>query len=436
MKNSPLGGPKVVAKSLNGPCRIHILLLYHKGTHPAGRREPPADTLVRSRFLQLSSNGPVPETECRSAAIAGPTIQHISSKELNMVVSVTTKLARLRDEIGDYFKTALADFYVSSAHRWLVYAIAFILVGLCTFLSLDARAIGNPLLKSPLTFKGMYAWHTAINFAFWLATVDQLAAWLFKPWASYNRRTVGKAWILFMAAFMIGYLFQRTLVFRLVSLYAPGLVWYYEVVPSERPGILSMFLFMLPVWLTIAYAIIAIALKKQAQVQELLRVRIDTILEERRRPAPFRRPSRPQDNKSKKLDDEAAIQLPAELAIAPIHLSQVGHVTVEDHYLRVYYHSDGELKNVLIRMPLKELGVQLQAAQFIRIHRSHIVNLEQVAGIKRAGRNMRVITKYGNFMLPVSRYRISQILPVIENYLHPDSGVGAAAQFHASLKQG
>jgi hypothetical protein len=215
-------------------------------------------------------------------------------------------------------------------------------------------------------------------------------------------------------------LWQRTLVFRLVSLYAPGLVWYFQMVPSQRPGVLSMFLFMLPVWLLIAYVIIAIALNKQAQAQELLRVRIDTILEERRRPAPARRPPTPQDNEPKTLDDEAVIQLPAESGTAPIRLRQVGHVTVEDHYLRIYYQTDGDLKNVLIRMPLKELCAQLPAAQFIRIHRSHIVNLKQVAEIKRAGRNMRVITKHGNFVLPVSRYRISLILPVIENYLHSD----------------
>ena len=363
-------------------------------------------------------------------------IQYISNEELNMVVAVTTKLAQFRDEIGDYFKTTLGDFYISSAHRWLVYAITFILVGLCTFLSLYARAIGNPLLKSPLTFKGMYAWHTAINFTFWLAAVDQSAAWLFKPWASYDRRTVGKVWILFTATFPIGFLFQRTLVFRLVSLYAPGLVWYFQMVPSERPGVLPMFLFILAVWLLIAYVIIAIALNKQAQAQELLRIRIDTILEERRRPAPSLQSTTPQDNTSKTLDDETVIQLPVEPGTDPIRLSQVAHVTVEDHYLRVYYQTDGDLKNVLIRMPLKELCAQLPAAQFIRIHRSHIVNLKQVAGIKRAGRNMRLVTKHGNFVLPVSRYRFSQILPVLENYLHPDSGGGSAARFQTSIKQG
>lgn len=337
-----------------------------------------------------------------------------------MVVPVTTKLARFGDDIDDYFKTALADFYVSSAHRWLLYAITFILVGLSTFLSLDVRAISDPLLKAPLTFKGMYAWHTAINFTFWMAAVDQLAARLFKPWAGYDRRTVGRVWILFMIVFVIGFVFQRTLVYRLVSLYAPGLLWYYQAVPSERPGILSMFLFMLPVWMFIAYAVIAIAVNKQAQAQELLRVRIDTILEERRRPAPLPRPWAPQGNPSRRLDDEAAIQLPAELGTAPIRLSQVGHVTVEDHYLRIYFQTDGDLKNVLIRMPLKELCAQLPASRFIQIHRSHIVNLKQIAGIKRAGRNMRVVTKHGDFMLPVSRYRFSQILPAIESYLHPD----------------
>jgi hypothetical protein len=341
-----------------------------------------------------------------------------------MGVITAARLARFRDEIGDYLRTPLADFYVSSAHRWLLYAIAFLLVGMCTFLSLDLLAISDPLAKLPLTFKGMYAWHTALNFTFWLVIIDFLAAWLFKPWAQYDRRTIGKVWILFMATFLIGFWAQRTLVFRLVSLYAPGLVWYYEWAPSQRPSALSMFLFMLPFWLVIAYGIIAISLNKQTQAQELLRVRIDTILEILRLPPPNYQPLLLQDNAQKMQGGEISIQLPTELGKAPIQLHQVEHVAVEDHYLRIFYQMDGELKNDLIRMPLKDLEAQLPADQFIRIHRSHIVNLNEIARIKRVGRNMQVITKHGNFVLPVSRHRISQILPLIENYLYPGNAVG------------
>lgn len=78
-------------------------------------------------------------------------------------------------------------------------------------------------------------------------------------------------------------------------------------------------------------------------------------------------------------------------------------------------------KHTLIRMPLKELSARLPENQFARIHRSHIVNLAWVDGVKRVGRQVQLTMKHGDFELPVSRYRLPQLLPILEKFLNPDT---------------
>lgn len=336
-----------------------------------------------------------------------------------MTASLHSFLNRLVENLCGYFNTELGEFYISSAHRWLVYAVAFIMTGLCTFISLGIYEQSDSLITVNLTFKGMYAWHTAINFAICLALVDHFAAWLAGPWGAFGRRTVGKAWIILVVTFLAGFIIQRLLVYELVALYAPALLWTYEMDPSMRPGVLAMFLFVLPFWGVLGYGLVAIMLSKQAQAQELFRVRIDTILEERQRKVSAS--SRNVGTRDDPItpNGHGFIPLPASAGIAPIQISQIGHVTVEDHYLRIFYQKEGDVQNALIRMSLKDFSAVLPTSQFIQIHRSHIINLEQIAGIKRAGRNVRVRTKHGDFELPVSRYRYPQVLPEMEKYLHP-----------------
>ncbi len=338
----------------------------------------------------------------------------------HMANQLTKRLANIKTDIADYCRTSLADFYVSPAHRWLVYAVTFILAGLGAFGALTVYDIADALTTVPLTFKGMYAWHTAANFALCLWIVDMLIAVGAASWGAYNRRTVGKTWLVFLITYGVGFISQRILVYRLMVLYSPGLVWTYGINPSQRPGSWSSFLLVLPMVLVIAYAVMRMILSMQARSEELLRVRIDTILEERARYAA--------NDDSEQIQPEAVddrLELPTDPGVGPIHQSQIGHITVEDHYLRIYFQIDGNCKDTLIRMPLKELSARLPSDRFARIHRSHIVNLDWISGVKRVGREVQLTVKHGDFELPVSRYRLPQLLPVLEKFLNPGSSGNA-----------
>jgi DNA-binding LytR/AlgR family response regulator len=307
----------------------------------------------------------------------------------------------------------VADFYVNPGHRWLVYTLTFIISGLGAFLAGFAYDYYDPLVTVPLTFIGMYAWHTATNFALWLCILDMLMAFIISQWGAYDRRTVGKTWILFLITYLVGFISQRILVYRLIALYFPVLLWVYGINPSQRTNAVAAFLVILPSVLMVFYFLMRIMLGMQRRSEELLRVRVDAILEERGRQKADPISSAEEGPGS----EDEFIDLPLEQNRQPIRFSQIEHVTIEDHYLRLYYIANDVLENVLLRMPLRELVERLPRDQFIQIHRSHVVNLQSISGIKRSGRKVRLALQISDIKLPVSRHRLPHLLPVLEQYL-------------------
>ena len=327
-----------------------------------------------------------------------------------------TLLNNLKDDIGTYIKTSLAEFYSISSHRLMVYAVTFILVGLGVFAALAVYDASDKLINIHLKFMGIHAWHTALVSLLGLLIVDMGAAYLIRPWGAYERRTVGKMWLIFFASYLLNYLLERLFAYKLIGLYEPMVLYLWEF-PNQRPGIISEFLFILPFWMIITSLIMKIITSKQAQTEDLLREKIETILEEQAR----QKLSAPGngDTETQPPPDEPHLQLPTDTGVDPIYAKNIGHVTAEDHYLRIFFHSGDELKNTLIRMPLKELLTRLPAERFIQIHRSHLVNIDHISGLKRSGRSARLSMKHGEFDLPVSRYRLPQLLPMLEGYLNP-----------------
>ena len=65
--------------------------------------------------------------------------------------------------------------------------------------------------------------------------------------------------------------------------------------------------------------------------------------------------------------------------------AQITRITVEDHYSRILFASGNgdDLRNVLIRLPLKKLLQALPKDAFVQIHRSHAVNLRHVKCLEK-----------------------------------------------------
>jgi NO-binding membrane sensor protein with MHYT domain len=72
------------------------------------------------------------------------------------------------------------------------------------------------------------------------------------------------------------------------------------------------------------------------------------------------------------------------------------------HYTTVF---DGTSK-LFCPLPISEVEARLDQAHFVRVHRSHIVNLERVIGLKRSGDHGLIeLSGHDPYMVPVSRSR-------------------------------
>jgi two-component system LytT family response regulator len=89
-----------------------------------------------------------------------------------------------------------------------------------------------------------------------------------------------------------------------------------------------------------------------------------------------------------------------------IPLDKLDYVEAQDDYVAL--HSAG--KSYLKQQPIGELESALDAARFVRIHRSAIVNLERVARIEPYGKESRIAILQDGTRLPVSRTGYAKFL--------------------------
>lgn len=123
----------------------------------------------------------------------------------------------LGEEVCTYFRSSLADFFSIPAHHLMIYAVSFILFGVGVFAALAIYDYSDLLINIELKFMGMNAWHTAANLTVCTILADMLFAYVVRPWGAYERRTVGKTWIIFFAGFLLGFLSERTVAYKLIG---------------------------------------------------------------------------------------------------------------------------------------------------------------------------------------------------------------------------
>ncbi len=95
--------------------------------------------------------------------------------------------------------------------------------------------------------------------------------------------------------------------------------------------------------------------------------------------------------------------------------SQVSHISVDGHYLDIFYQNEGNSEMVSIRKPLQEILNDLPKDKFVRIHRSHIVNLNFIEKLRKIRRKYTVELSNKKYSLPISRNNLPNVLSRIES---------------------
>jgi DNA-binding LytR/AlgR family response regulator len=92
-----------------------------------------------------------------------------------------------------------------------------------------------------------------------------------------------------------------------------------------------------------------------------------------------------------------------------IPVEDIDFLRSEEKYTRVAWRDDsGQAREAVIRIPLKDLVPQLDAAQFAQVHRSAVVNLRAISHVTRGANETADIHLKGR----------DEVLPVSRSYLH------------------
>jgi two-component system, LytTR family, response regulator len=102
--------------------------------------------------------------------------------------------------------------------------------------------------------------------------------------------------------------------------------------------------------------------------------------------------------------DRIVVRDGAKIHVIP--LDKLDYAEAQDDYVAL--HSEG--KSDLKQQPISALEAMLDAARFVRIHRSAIVNLERVARIEPYAKDSRVAILADGTRLPVSRSGYARLL--------------------------
>ncbi len=117
------------------------------------------------------------------------------------------------------------------------------------------------------------------------------------------------------------------------------------------------------------------------------------------------------------VDSESPLQINADGITRSVLPSTISHITVDGHYLDLFFQSDGDFEQICFRKPLKEILEELPAGGFLRTHRSHIVNPAYISGLTKKNRNYSVKLCGDRFQIPISRNNLSRVLAFLESSL-------------------
>lgn len=325
-----------------------------------------------------------------------------------MIRTAVTFLRQLPRAVANH---SVGLFYAQWTHRYLAYLMAFLLIGIWTFVALEIYGWFTWRVTS-ISFRGNYILHTMVNFGLCLYVADEWLTRLTGRWGRFTNRTLGKQAFIWGLSFGVAFYLQRTIVFEGIMYYNLDLYHYYELFPQMRPRPLDHFFFSLPYLIaTILFLWLMAAIRQHGLVKEQ-----KALLSLQQKLA----------NQNETPVDRAVSVEPAQ-DTAPVCIQSgsrqiileqdiISHVTIEDHYCRIHTLENDESQSFFVKSSLAEFLEKLADSHFVQIHRSHVVNTRAIRRLDKKNRACKVYLK-SDVVLPVSRYRLDEVMTRLQETL-------------------
>ncbi len=317
------------------------------------------------------------------------------------MVNLEMRAEMMAQQMKEYFGRDLGAFYTHITDRLMLYPFmaSFFLVECFAFWLLYQ---GPSFFLNYMAFTTVYSLHKAAIYTICMLGADILAHHLAPSWGAYKERTVGRQWLIWSMGLAVGFVLQRTMIRSLVVFYAPDVVAYFMTQPQTKLSTATVLMILIPYWVVVLFLTMRLARSKQRIQQQADALTVTPGDNALKGVSPAAK-SENQPTGSLKLGDDNGNET--------IALADITHVTVEDHYCHVNYTTGNGIKRKMIRLTLKDLLKKLPREHFLRIHRSHVVNMGHISRLARNGRDHKIVLQCFDVELPVSRSRFKHLQP-------------------------
>ncbi len=326
-------------------------------------------------------------------------------KELNQVWYI-----QMIAELREYFSTPSTpyDFTQRLQEGIKIFAI----IGSIVFVVLQFTP------RFSILFSLFYAWIiVALSFGGVMWFLREIEVRFLGRW--FGEMNYGKQWLLVFTKFLIGW----GVYIVVEGIAIPPTFPEYLDMPEGRQNFIH-FLRVLPIWFIVTYMIFQMEIKKTLAKNLEQARQINQLLDQRSREfSSFGTAILAQENSNAPRPSSAESQkfkFSRNNQIEELNPEIISHISVEEHYSSIFVKTVKDVEEIQVRLSLKEALNQLPQDSFIRIHRSHVINLSHVSHIEQTARSYQIFLGDNEFALPLSRHRVPQVLPVLQEFLKTD----------------
>lgn len=294
-----------------------------------------------------------------------------------------SEIPRLAHRIGScmkgYARTSLI-FDFGPGQRMRVYGLSALAIGCVAF----TISLFHPVLLPVHLIVG-----AAYLFSFGLPLGIMLEAWW--RWIGKSGRNPGdfymyEIWAVSFLAFFAGFFILGTIQNIVEGMHLSMFSYYFDPEKGLRAYSIDYYIKMIPVWIIDTNLAVHLFLKKRKP---------------RKNDIDSESPGDPESSQAVTFSSGTSF-----MTFNPRHIT---HISVEEHYAKIHALGNGEEAVNEIKLSLTRILDRLPDGMFIRIHRSHAVNLLHVARMSKQSGGYRILLKNSGETLPVSRRNISSV---------------------------